>query len=474
MALLENSLLIIGVAMCVLALLPLAFWSAQSWTTLRHNRMQFLESQRLLRQQILAANARRKSANSADIKEAASQETQAAAPELLAVRVQQKPAAPKAPQVIAVDQAAVTKNSEVTVLADGTWKKFRKFRVQKLVKETPTCTSVYLEPVDEKPIASFRAGQHLTMRFQIAGQPKPVIRCYSLSDGPGKPYYRITVKAIEAGEASQDRGLISSFVNERLQPGDVIESKAPAGSFCLDLNDSRPVVMLAGGVGITPMISMIDSIQNHSPGRLTILIYGVRNKSELAFVDELRRVKEASKNVYVVYCVSVPGPEDIQGKRGHVEGRVSIDLVKQLLPHNDCQFYLCGPPTFMKSLSDGLESWGVPGDRVHSEAFGPSSISKSQPTQSVPEVAGAIEVAFALTNQTVSWNPECDSLLELAESNGINLDFGCRAGSCGTCATELLAGDVRYPEDLQVDCELGQCLTCVARPVRSIKLGAQP
>ena len=298
MALLENSLLMIGIAMCVLALLPLAFWSAQSWTTLRHNRLQFRESQQLLRQQILAANAQRTLSNPAS-----SQTLQAPVSEQSAVQVPQESTAS---QAIAVNQAAAPKNAESTVLADGSWKGFRKFRVQKLVKETPACTSVYLEPVDEKPIASFRSGQHLTMRFPIPTQPKPVIRCYSLSDGPGKAHYRITVKAIAAGEASQDPGLVSNFINDHLQQGDVIESKAPAGSFCLDLDDSRPVVMLAGGIGVTPMISIIKSIQRHSPNRLAVLLYGVSNKSELAFADELRRVKKASNNFHVVYCVSAP------------------------------------------------------------------------------------------------------------------------------------------------------------------------
>ena len=127
----------------------------------------------------------------------------------------------------------------------------------------------------------------------------------------------------------------------------------------------------------------------------------------------------------------------------------------------------------MQSLGEGLESWGVPEDQVKSEAFGPASLAKTRPAVLVPESVGAIEVVFNETSQPVTWDPNCESLLELADSNGVDIDFGCRAGSCGTCAMELLSGEVRYPEDLQVDCEPGQCLTCVARPIGSIKLGAQ-
>jgi len=414
MALLENSFLIIGIAMCVLALLPLAFWSAQSWATLKHNRMQFRESQRLLREQILAANARR-------VADTATTPAPSKAPatESPNVQVQEQPAVANVSQATAADEVVPIKSTEVTVEPDGTWRGFRKFLVKKLAKETSTCTSVYLEPVDGKPIASFKAGQHLAMRFHVPGQTKPVVRCYSLSDGSGKPYYRITVKAIEAGNADQSPGLISNFINDQLKLGDVVESKAPAGSFCLDPSGSRPIVMLAGGIGVTPMISIINSVLEQSPNRPMILLYGVRNKSELAFDGELRRMKQFSEHFHVLYCFSAPSADEVKGRDYQVQGYVSIDLIKQLLPKKDCQYYLCGPPQFMQSLNEGLESWGVPDSQVHTEAFGPSSICKARPPVSTPESAGAIEVAFKEVNQTVTWDPSCESLLELAESNGV-------------------------------------------------------
>jgi len=465
MVLLEYSLLIIGVAMCVLALLPLAFWSAQSWTTLRHNRMQFRESQNLLRQQILAATVQRT---------AISTVTQSPDGESVSEPLDQEALINgRTSQAKESDQAASEKNTEVTVQADGTWKGFRQFRVEKLVKETATCTSVYLLPVDGKPIASFKAGQHLALRFQIPGQPKPVVRCYSLSDGPGKPFYRISVKAIPSAQPDHDPGLVSNYINTQLQQGDVIDSKSPAGSFWIDLNDSRPAVLLAGGIGITPMVSMIESVLANAPNRIVILLYGVRNKAEHVFGEELNRVQKANENVYAVHCFSNPGPDDVLGSDYQSRGYVSIDLIKQLLPSQDCQFYMCGPSPFMESISAALKSWGVPDNQVHAEAFGPASIKKATPASTVPEAAGAIEVAFDQAGKTVTWDPNCESLLELAESHGVDIDFGCRAGSCGTCATDLLSGEVQYPEDIEPDCEPGQCLTCVARPVGSVKLGGQ-
>jgi len=468
MALLENSLLIIGVAMCVLALLPLAFWSAQSWATLRHNRVQFRESQQLLRQQILATNAQRT---------ASTQTTQSSDAATVSVRsttqVQQTSANEATPQGVVGARSAATKNTRRAVQADGDWKGFRQFRVENLVKETANCTSAYLVPVDGKPIANFKAGQHLTLRFQIPSQPKPVIRCYSLSDGPGKSHYRISVKAVAPGQPDQEPGLVSNFINDQLQLGDVVEAKSPAGSFWLDLNDSRPAVLLAGGIGVTPMISMIDLVLAQSPNRVVVLFYGVRNKADQAFAGYLRRMQKANQNFHVVHCFSNPGPDDVLGSDSHIKGHVSIDLLKQLLPGPDCQFYLCGPSRFMQTLGTALKKWGVDDNQVHSEAFGPASIAKAPSVTSAAEV-GSIEVAVDQADQTVPWDPNCESLLELAEQHDVDIDSGCRAGSCGTCATTLLAGEVQYPQDLQMDCEPGQCLICVAKPVSSVKLGAQP
>ncbi len=467
MELLENSLQVVGIAICVLALLPLAFWAAQSWSLLRHNQRQFRNSQELLRQQILAASDLRVTKKQRDLSTESVANFESSDRQLQENSIDEpSDCLDKTP----INQIDMVSDSQVQ--ADGTWLGFRQFRVEQLVKETASCTSVYLAPIDGEPIARFQAGQHLPLRFSIPGQPKPVIRCYSLSGGPGKSRYRISVKAMPAHQSDHVPGLVSNFVNDQLKEGDIIESKAPSGSFVLDLDDSRPVILLAGGIGITPMISMIESIQAHSPDRLTILLYGVHNKTEHAFADYLGQIKKASDHFHVLNCYSNPQPDDVQGKDFHVKGFVSIELIKRLMPNPDCQFYLCGPPAFMNSLSESLEAWGVPASQVYSEAFGPASINKPQPIDSIPVAAGAIEVMFGKTGKAVVWSPECESLLELAESHGVDIEFGCRAGSCGTCSTELLAGEVQYPEGIQAACEPSECLPCVARPVGSLKLGA--
>lgn len=467
----ETVLRTIGVSMCILALLPLAFWTIQSWATLKHNQRQYRGSQELLRQKILAASNQR----STDFSHPPVSDSLSVAEHPDAPPSVNSVPAELVSNVAAVESVDASQDTP-NIVSDGTWRGFRRFRVDKLREETANCTSVYLIPEDGKAIASFKAGQHLPLRFHLPNQPKPVVRCYSLSDGPGENHYRISVKAMPARDGGHAPGVISNFVNHQLQEGDLIESKAPAGSFHLDLNDSRPVVLLAGGIGITPMLSMIESLQANAPDRLMVLFYGVVNKSEHAFADKLRQLIKANESFHIVNCFSQPQADEVQGTDYHVQGRVTVDLIKQLLPDPNCQFYLCGPPPFMQSLTAGLRTWGVPETQLHSEAFGPASINKSVSNASNTPAGSvgveAADVTFDQAGKTIAWNPDHDSLLELAESHGIDLDFGCRAGSCGTCAMTLVAGEVEYPDGIHAKCEPGQCLTCVARPVGSVKLGA--
>jgi ferredoxin-NADP reductase len=462
MEMLENIFMILGVALCVFALLPLGLWTAQSLSVLAHNRKQFAISQEVMRQQILQAAANRTSAPE-PVTAVTALDSVDAASTLLQEPSGSDPAPPEA--------QPPTKNV-CEVAADGSWSGTRQFQVAKLVSETETCTSVYLVPQDGQPIATFEPGQHLSLKFDIPGQSKPVYRCYSLSDGPGKPYYRISVKQMLPATPDGAPGLVSSFVNQQLVVGDVIEARSPAGSFKLDAEDVRPVVMLGGGIGVTPMISMIETLTTRFPDRTAILVYGVRNKADQAFSDYLNQQSAAHKNLHVINCFSEPNEADQQGVDYQVKGFASVSLLKQLLPHKDCQFYLCGPPPFMKSLSEGLAEWGVPDTQVFSETFGPAAIKRPKVNEGASPKVPAVPVTLSLTGKTVEWSDEFQSLLDLAEAKGVDIPFGCRAGSCGTCATRIISGEIDYPEGQTVDCEPGECLTCVARPIGPVELGA--
>ena len=302
------------------------------------------------------------------------------------------------------------------------WKGFRSFRVDRLIKETEVCTSVYLVPEDGKPIVSFRPGQHLTFRFHIPGQSKPVVRCYSLSDGPGKPYYRISVKQVPPPRDKPElpSGRASTFINQQLEVGQRIEVKAPSGSFYLNDDSTKPIVLLAGGIGVTPMVSILDKLIVSGSTRPILVAYGVNFSTDQAFKSYFEEMVRQHTNVNLLICYSSPLPEDELGVDYQVQGFVSADLLQQALPTSDCEFYMCGPPPFMNSIFEGLVAWGVPEDEIRFEAFGPASIGKKKTkTENESGVKQeSVPVKFVESELSVSWDGTCDSLLEFAESQG--------------------------------------------------------
>ena len=344
------------------------------------------------------------------------------------------------------------------------------------MKETELCTSVYLRPIDNKAICDFLPGQHLTLKFSVPGQAKPIVRCYSLSQGPSRDEYRISVKAVPSPNNKPDvpAGLVSNFINQQMMQGDVVEIKAPSGHFYLDVEAEFPVVLLAGGIGITPLLSMIDYVIARQPTRQVVLFYGSRNGADHTFKSYLAQVQEQFKNIFIVNVYSDPKPEDTQGADFHVDGFISMELIQQVLPNQSYHFYMCGPPPFMDAVYNGLTDWGIPESRIHFEAFGPASIGKSRKQQSADQdpVSAGTSVRFSKSNVETEFGQGTENLLECAEANGVNVDSGCRAGSCGTCQVAIQKGKVTYPDGQVVDCEPGHCLICVAKPDGPLELEA--
>jgi ferredoxin-NADP reductase len=224
------------------------------------------------------------------------------------------------------------------------------------------------------------------------------------------------------------------------------------------------------------MISMMEQLRRTNPKRMAVLIYGVRNSAEMAFADRIRQLTAGESNAHAIRCFSRPLTEDVSDGSFEVQGHVTIDLLKQVLPDNQCQFYLCGAPAFMQSLYEGLVQWEVPETQIFFEAFGPASVNRKKQTevQTSDSISAKYEqldpVTFSVADKTVLWSANHESLLELAEAHDIFPDSGCRAGSCGSCETALIRGKVAYPEGQSVDCPAGACLICVAKPDGPVEL----
>ena len=362
----------------------------------------------------------------------------------------------------------------------GNWSGWRLFRVAELRQETPLSKSVYLVPADGKPVAPFLPGQYLTLRFQLPHQKRPVVRCYSLSTSPDRLPYRITVKQVTSPN-SPAPGSVSEFVNQHLQVGELIEAKPPAGDFIFAGIGTRPVVMLAAGVGITPIYSMLCSLLNRGQRGVEqtpiILFHGNANRREHLFATEIAELSAQHPQFVVVNCYSQAELPEVDDKVPcHFRERVSIPLVQRLLPSLDAEFYLCGPPAFMRENYTGLIDAGVASHDIHFEAFGPASVDVAKAPHPLEAEAAVIEsvaglIAFTRSGKKVSC-PSGKSVLELAEDLEIPIDSGCRAGNCGTCAVRLLKGSVRYLKNNSTELEAGTVLACIAQPEGEIQVEA--
>ncbi|MEQ1488930.1 MAG: 2Fe-2S iron-sulfur cluster-binding protein [Terricaulis sp.] len=361
----------------------------------------------------------------------------------------------------------------------GAWPYWRDFRVVRREFEdgAQTQCSFYLEPVDGAPLPPFKPGQFLTFSAPGVSSPtaegrvaRPITRCYSLSSRPDPSSYRVTIKRAVAPGAFPNAppGICSSYFHDRVQVGDIIKVKAPAGQFFLDPDPTRSTVLVAGGIGITPMLSMLLSAFAEQPDRTFHLFYGVQNGAVNAFRATLEELAQSYPNFRLHVLYDTPSPSD--GEEPHVlVGRVDIDLLKRTLPDGVAHtFYVCGPPAMMESIVPALRAWGVPASDIRTEAFGPASL---RPSVAALE-AGPFDVRFRRAGRSIIWNGQDASLLDFAERNGVEVDSGCRSGSCGTCEASIVSGSVRATQKPDYEVRDGHCLLCVSVPTSALVLEA--
>jgi uncharacterized protein len=362
------------------------------------------------------------------------------------------------------------------------WNGFRKFEIKQKTMEGGGICSFYFSPHDKKNLPPFEPGQYLTFQLDIPDQKKAVIRCYSLSDSPNHPdYYRCSIKAVPPPRDNPDAhppGLSSNFFHDSINEGDIIDVKAPSGHFFLDMTKHTPIVLIGGGIGLTPVLSMLNAVVESGSTREVWFFYGLRNSKEHVMKEHLERIAAENTNVHMCICYSGPGDDDVEGKDYQYAERVSVELFKKILPSNNYDFYMCGPPPMMGTVVPALEEWGVPEKQVHYEAFGPATVKKTpKAAEAIADLkeasaSAAVEVVFAKSGVTAVWNSDASTILDFAEENDVAIDFGCRAGNCGTCITAIKSGQVEYEIEPGATPEDGSCLTCCAVPKSNLTLDA--
>lgn len=332
------------------------------------------------------------------------------------------------------------------------------------VRESEHVVSLVLKPVDADAWIPFSAGQHLPIRL---GLPKRPVATYTISSSPAdEGIYRISVKR----EANGLGG--SGYLHDHAAIGTVLRAARPRGTFHLT-DDVQSVVLLTGGIGVTPAVSMLKELAKRHDVPV-YFVHAVRNRKEHSFRREISEIVAAATNISTFVSYDEAGEDDLANGYCNQVGPIDRECLKRLLPLDRHTVYLCGPNGFMTAMRNALLSLGVPATSIHQESFGGAPAVAAprvvDTSSDEPAAMAGTSVRFARSGIEVTWLKESCSLLELAEENGISPDFSCRAGICGSCACQLLSGQIEYGEEPLEPLPEGKILLCCARPVGAISL----
>ncbi|MGH3262188.1 MAG: 2Fe-2S iron-sulfur cluster-binding protein [Trebonia sp.] len=307
----------------------------------------------------------------------------------------------------------------------------------------------------------------------MPGEERPIVRSYSLAAAPDDHRYRLGVKR-------EPDGVAGALLQDGIPVGGLIELAAPRGGFTLTGGDD-PVVLLSAGVGVTPVLAILDALVAGRSTREVWWLHGARCGAEHAFGPEARTLVGRLPHGHLHVRYSRPEPVDEIGLRYDAPGHLSAELPAGLGIPREAEFFICGPGGFISDLSAGLIAWGVQPTRVHTELFGPGEsrvpgvVSGSKEGQRAPHPPGAVagsgpEISFTRSGLTVRWDDRFESLLELAEACDVPVGWSCRTGVCHTCESGLVDGEVQYdPQPLTLPAA-GAALVCCSRPHGDVAL----
>lgn len=364
-------------------------------------------------------------------------------------------------------------------MLDAAAPRFRPFEVVSKVRESATITSFRLAPLERQHWRPFAAGQFLTLRVPD-GKGGHVLRNYTVSSSPREEgTYRITVKREAAPSPDVPAGLSSCWLHDTIEPGAVIEIDPPRGAFKLDAESRRPVVLLSGGVGLTPTVSMLDVLARESD-RPVWFVHACDSADVHALREDVEHLASIRSGIAVHFCYRFAGSGDLRAAGCHSAGFLTRETLQGLLPLDDYDIYMCGPPPFMQALYAILIGLGVRKERIAYEFFGPASLLSetgqtaerpAAPPDAATDAEGdGLRIVLQKSGRSLAWDGKSDSILAFLEAQGIEPEFSCRAGVCGTCEQGLLSGEVDYFEEPLDEIMSDRVLLCCTRPKSSIVL----
>lgn len=336
-------------------------------------------------------------------------------------------------------------------------------------RETADVLSVVLEAAEGGRLDAPQPGQFVVLKISIPGASRDVMRSYSLCGPPGVERYELGVKC--EAEGAMGRALSTVRV------GDRVEISAPRGTFVLRESD-RPAVFVSAGIGVTPVLAMLESLVAGGSQRAIWWLYGARNGAEHPFAKRVRALLRRLPNARFHVRYSRPADTDARDRDFDSTGHVDATLIQRLGISAESEFYLCGPTRFLLDMRSGLAVAGIPEERIFSESFGsgpalnPGIVGSPAPPPHPPAgTAGTGPlVSFARSGLSIPWGDAYRSLLDLADACDVPTRWSCRTGVCHTCESGLVSGEVDYePAPIQSPAA-GNVLICCAIPRGEIAL----
>ncbi len=357
------------------------------------------------------------------------------------------------------------------------WPGFRPVRVLQTRRESESVLSLQLGSTDGSPLPKPLPGQFITVRVTerstSTGRPgAALLRSYSLSGAVDEPTYRISVKRHPGGAAGE-------LIHRSVRVGDLLDLAAPRGTFVLTDGDG-PLVLVSGGIGVTPLLAMLHAVARHQPSRPLWWAHGARNGRDDAFAAEAGALMGGLTDATAEIVYSAPDPADRVGIDYSRAGRIGAAVLRELRVPSDAEAFVCGPAGFLPAITDALTELGIADSRIHSEAFG-AGASLTPGIAATAAVAPHLpvgvrgtgpDVTFARTGLTVPWPTDLSSILELAEACDVPTQWSCRTGVCHTCETGLISGTIFYdPAPLAAPAH-DNVLLCCSTPTSAVVVDA--
>ncbi|MEO9338844.1 pyridoxamine 5'-phosphate oxidase family protein [Mesorhizobium sp. SB112] len=332
------------------------------------------------------------------------------------------------------------------------WTGQRSFSCVAKLSESPDVMSFVLAPRDNAPLGVVTPGQYVTVSLPRDESQPQRRRCYSVSSVPDGRSLRITVRRI-------GKGGVSDLLHDKVEPGDEVLVAAPAGGFVLDSAPSRAVVLVSAGVGITPLLAMLEELGREAADRDVWFIHAARDADHHLFREEALQIAKQSEAAIRLFTAYSRSRHD--EACDHC-GRLDAPTIATLVQLSSADFYICGPDDFMSSLRQGLVALGASPESIRTEAFKP--LAGVFPGTISGVGLATCQVKFARSGKTATWKPESRSLLDLALANAVDVQYSCRNGDCQSCVQRVVSGVVDYPAGDEPFLTYGQVLLCQAIP----------